>query len=478
MHIIEFQKRGLPHAHILLIMDQNDKPCTPEFVDTVVSAELPDPILFPDLHNIIITSMLHGPCGARNMQSPCMKDGKYSKKYPKPFSEHTTLPVDTYPQYRRSNNDRTAVKNHQVFTNADVVPYNPYLSATYACHINVEVATGIQSIKYLYKYVYKGHDRTCVSVESDGNAAEPVDEIKQYLDGRYVSACEAVWRIFKFPLHRNYPAVQRLQLHLPHMQSVTFDPDAEIGEDLLDNEDIHKTTLTEFFIACREYPEHAAGLLYCDFPTKFTWNRKTKSWHPRRGRFSTIGRVQFCTPTSGERYYLRMLLYVITCPISFEYLRTYEGRLYDTFQEACLARGLLESDDEWDTCLDEAGFIQSGHQLRQLFSVILLGNTPADPLGLFNRHLPDLSDDYRHRFETLYNNRHPTDDEIRDLTLQYIEIFLHKAGKKLIDFGLPEPMNIIRNLTAVSRILMDELSYDTVKLQNKWDTEYPRTIIE
>jgi hypothetical protein len=478
MHVIEFQKRGLPHAHILLIMDRNDKPCTPEFVDTVVCAELPDPVAFPDLHNIIVSSMLHGPCGARNMQSPCMKDDKCSKKYPKPFSEHTTLPVNTYPQYRRSDNGRTAVKNHQVFTNADVVPYNPYLSAKYGCHINVEVATGIQCVKYLYKYVYKGHDRTCVSVENDRHAEGPVDEIKEYLDARYVSACEAAWRIFKFPLHMNYPTVQRLQLHLPDMQSVTFDPDAETGEDLLDNDNIQKTTLTEFFTACQQYPEHAAGLLYCDFPAKFTWDRKTKSWHPRRGRFSTIGRVQFCTPISGERYYLRMLLYVVMCPLSFEYLRTYEGRLYGTFQEACLARGLLESDDEWDTCLNEAGFIQSGHQLRQLFAVILLGNTPADPSGLFDRHLPNLSDDCRYRFETLFNNPHPTDNEIKDLTLQYIEIFLHKAGKTLTDCGLPNPVNVIRNLTGVSRIITDELSYDTVKLQNKWDAEYPRTTTE
>jgi hypothetical protein len=97
IYIIEFQKRGLPHAHILLIMDQNDKSYTPEFVDTVVSAELPDPILFPDLYNIIVTSILHGSYDARNIQSPYMKDDKYSKKYPKPFSEHTILPVDIYP---------------------------------------------------------------------------------------------------------------------------------------------------------------------------------------------------------------------------------------------------------------------------------------------------------------------------------------------------------------------------------------------
>ena len=188
----------------------------------------------------------------------------------------------------------------------------------------MEVATGIEVVKYLYKYIYKGHDRACVSVEADGAIDEPIDEIKEYMDARYVSACEGSWRIFKFALHANYPAVHRLQLHLPDMQSVIFDPDAETGEEVLDRDKNHKTNLTEFFVACRQHStlqsQLAVGLLYCDFPSRFTWDPKTKSWNPRRGRFGTIGRVHFCTPTSGERYYLRMLLYIVTYPTSFEYL--------------------------------------------------------------------------------------------------------------------------------------------------------------
>jgi hypothetical protein len=40
-----------------------------------------------------------------------------------------------------------------------VVPYNSYLSLLFNCHINVEVCTSVAAVKYLYKYVYKGHDR-------------------------------------------------------------------------------------------------------------------------------------------------------------------------------------------------------------------------------------------------------------------------------------------------------------------------------
>ena len=142
MYVVEFQKRGLPHAHILLILDTAYKPRTPEQVDTIASAELPDPDMFPELHRIVVSSMLHGPCGLRNTNAPCMKDGKCSKNFPKPFSEETILPSDQYPQYRRRENGRTAEKGGNYFTNQDVVPYNPYLSSKYDCHINVEVATG------------------------------------------------------------------------------------------------------------------------------------------------------------------------------------------------------------------------------------------------------------------------------------------------------------------------------------------------
>ncbi len=50
------------------------------------------------------------------------------------------------------------------FDNRWVVPYNSYLSLLFNCHINVEVYTFVAIVKYLYKYVYKGHNRAQVDV--------------------------------------------------------------------------------------------------------------------------------------------------------------------------------------------------------------------------------------------------------------------------------------------------------------------------
>ncbi len=107
IHVIEWQKRGLPHAHILVILHPDDKPRGPDDYGRIVSAELPDKDAHPELYDIITTCMLHGPCGTINPQSPCMVDGICTKSYPKAFQEHTSDTSGSYPTYRRRDDGRT-----------------------------------------------------------------------------------------------------------------------------------------------------------------------------------------------------------------------------------------------------------------------------------------------------------------------------------------------------------------------------------
>ena len=81
--VVDLQKRGLPHAHILHIVPDEDKPRTPSHPDGVVSAEVPDPIASLELHEIVDTHMVHGPCGPLDPNCACMKDGLCTKNYPK-----------------------------------------------------------------------------------------------------------------------------------------------------------------------------------------------------------------------------------------------------------------------------------------------------------------------------------------------------------------------------------------------------------
>jgi len=143
------------------------------------------------------------------------------------------MDVHGYPIYRRRDTGHTLLVHGIELDNRWVVPHNVYLSTKYDAHINVEVYNNIHAVKYLFKYVYKGYDRATIDISrqndnaTEGNVVE-ADEIKKYLDCRYVSASEAAWRIFKFDMHERFPAIERLQYHLPNQQMVLFDDDDDV----------------------------------------------------------------------------------------------------------------------------------------------------------------------------------------------------------------------------------------------------------
>ncbi|GJR15788.1 helicase [Tanacetum coccineum] len=94
VYVIEFQKRGLPHAHILLWLEENSKCKTPAKIDDIILAELPSPTKDPDRYKVVTDYMLHGPCGKDGKYAPCTTEGKCSKHYPKQFYAETVLDED------------------------------------------------------------------------------------------------------------------------------------------------------------------------------------------------------------------------------------------------------------------------------------------------------------------------------------------------------------------------------------------------
>ncbi|XP_027090301.1 uncharacterized protein [Coffea arabica] len=216
VYVIEFQKKSFPHAHLLFILKLQFKPLNPEAYDKIVSAELLDRKERPHLYSLVVRHMIHGPCGKMNKNSPCMKNSVCKNYYPKGYSEHMTHGEDSYPNYRkRKDGKKIRVKGYDL-DNRWIIPYTPYLLALIDCHINVEICSTIKLVKYLYKYIFKGHDLVNFHTIAD-ETPQDVDEIKEFQRGRWVSLPEALWRIYAFRLNEMTPAVYSLQLKVSNV---------------------------------------------------------------------------------------------------------------------------------------------------------------------------------------------------------------------------------------------------------------------
>ncbi|ONM53820.1 hypothetical protein ZEAMMB73_Zm00001d019863 [Zea mays] len=392
VYVVEFQKRGLPHAHFLLIMQRKYKLTCPEQYDLLISAEIPSN-KYPELRKMVIKHMMHGPCGSLNPNCPCTK-GRASCKnqYPRHFREATMQGKDSYPNYRRRDDGRKEKVRGCELDNRWVVPYNPYLLRLFNCHINVEACGSIKAVKYLFKYIYKGHDRASVVMRDASKENGDVDEIQQYRDARWVTSPEALWRIYGFELSQNSPSVMQLQLHLPNMHMVTFHK-RQMVERVVNRPGADRSMITAYFEANKLY-EEARGILYRDFPEWYTW-KQGKVWQRRKQNTGgQVGRIVSALPSEGERFYLRLLLNHVTGATSYVDLRTVDGDTLPSFREAAQRRGLLEADNTIDECLNEAALYQMPSALRRLFATILVYCEPNDVAELWQRHLDTMSEDY------------------------------------------------------------------------------------
>ena len=417
--------------------------------------------------------MMHGPCGRDRPKSPCMEKGECTKNYPKSYSDNTRIDKSGFVVYKRRADERSSVlKGDTTIGNQYVVAHNLSLLKKYQAHINIEWCCKTNAIKYLFKYITKGVDRSTVLLKKAGEESVEdgekkkqkieVDEIERCQDYRYISACEASWRLFSFHIHHNQPSVMKLTVHLPGKHKLVYDEDKNL-RDVLSKDDVEKTMLTAFFVACQTY-EEARELTYIQFPTRFTYHSDSKTWTPRKTGAS-IGRVTYVHPASGALYYLRMLIHVFKGPTGFEYLCTVGNTVYEEFRDACYARGLLDDDKEWHEAIEEPSHWATGWQLRRLFIIILIYCEVANPLKLWEHAWKYLSEDilYMKQKEFRFPELILQDEQLQQYTLLEIERLLKENDKSLTDFlGMPRPDETI--LKEISNtVLRQELNYDTEK---------------
>ncbi|CAN7139408.1 unnamed protein product [Brassica rapa subsp. narinosa] len=182
LHRIEFQKRGLPHAHILLWLGNSSRTPSAQEIDEIISAELPNKEEDPEAYNLVIKHMIHGPCGDHVWRRMCA---------PKSILDRIMTILRLISQGIAS----AVIEKGYTATTSDAV----------------------------------------VSSEPKDKVIKQRNEIQEFIDVRYLSACEDMWRTFAFHIHKRKPSVEKLIIHLEALSRVT----SRAGLKIIKGEDSH-----------------------------------------------------------------------------------------------------------------------------------------------------------------------------------------------------------------------------------------------
>nr|GEV23184.1 uncharacterized protein [Tanacetum cinerariifolium] len=317
----------------------------------------------------------------------------------------------------------------------DVKPFGRIIAIAenILCAINVEHCGWTTLIKYLFKYISKGTDKIAACVvrsDTHGDMNTPstsrqsqiiIDEIKNYLDSRYISPHEACWRLFEFEIHYREPAVQVLAVHGKNMQRIVFRERDQLQS--VANNPHKKTTLSEW-LDYSKFHTDGRHLTYLDFPFEYVWSKNHRYWQRRRqvNRYSII-RMSYVHPATCDLFYQRILLSHQKGCKNFRDIRTVHYTVHLTCRAACEAMGLPGEDKEWEATLTGA-------------------STTATPR---------------------ITNLHIDPSELENYTKYKLEACLNHCSRSLTDFGISLPpedlMSVLQN-----RLLMKENSYDRAVL--------------
>jgi hypothetical protein len=168
-----------------------------------------------------------------------------------------------------------------------------------------------------------------------------------------------------------------LSFHLRDEQRITFRDNSNLVSVLARNRE-KKTMFLAWMEANKKYPS-GRSLTYTKYPSMFVYDTDNRCWRRRKSGYS-LGRLSFIPTSNRESYYLRLLLNVQAGCTSFEDIRTVNGHVFDSYREACGELLLLADDREFLDAIDELSILGSGHYLRNVFAMLLLGSSLSDPL--------------------------------------------------------------------------------------------------
>jgi hypothetical protein len=394
-------------------------------IDSVIEAALPKNN--PPLERKIWKFMTHQRNHLTRETSRCRKGNKCIYGFPHPLTLSTWVDEDGHVHYKRdTEEDRW------------IAPHIPELIDELDCHIYVDVVFTVSVFTYLYKYLYKGPDRTNFHLPEA--RSETRDETKDYVEARYLSAHEAVWRILGFHITSKNPSVTCLPVHLPDENIARFTGSGTASDTTTSlliryfnrplAPQFESVKYADYFKDYVLYKWTETGVLQADEHLEEVIRGCTRNKVSPRRVGSKVARLRVISPTAGELFYLRCLLCRLAAR-SFAQLHTIDGVVHDSYHEAAIALGLFSNENEGHyALLDAIASFCPPTQLRFLFSRIVLEGFPGVPL--WNELKLQLAQDF------IRNCR--SEERGIDLSLQALQLLFQDAGRTLNQFGLPQPL--------------------------------------
>ena len=499
LHVIEYQYRGLPHAHMVIRLNNAQDTNAANrndlfrFVDQNFTAEMPRfegqelaNILWWDDGNkltdeykekaveMVRKHNLHNCAVAVN---GCKKD--VSDRCRRGYSRTETInqtyldPLTDRVVYRRRHQD-----------DLKVVPYNLQMMMDWDSHINVEFSGTQHCVVYLYKYLFKGPKRReKIEMHSEQNN-DSQDEIKLFIYGQVVCSMGAMWRFYGY---QDYPA------SLPAVCSFKVRTPEQIAYI------VNSGQICELYVYFNRPPE-LEHLKYVEFMKMYNISSKIPKYYQNnkmqcennvgnerhyftifeKGNSTDIYayiyipidkvdrcvRLQMIYRLAGEIYYMRLLL-LHKPSRGHDDLRTFvfprgggSPTIFNSFQQSAIAHGLVENIDDVKSTFADMCQNGTASQCRSYFVILTLHG--------YETHAIYDNDEYR-RFmymDYIQFQNIQTEEYAQVLMLRDLERLFRKSRSSLEKYGFPKPNS-----------LPTELQCEVLQWQNEEEMQRQRVLL-
>ena len=420
MHVIEYQHRGAPHAHIVAKLTNgpshdNTDECIAwinQHIHIVTPTITENSSVENKLYVELVTKFQQHKCYSDKKPGGCQAvDGSCSRHYDKTVPTPTTsFDTSGFPVYSRPENK-----------DLKTVPHNRQMLTDWKAHLNVEFSGKTYTVVYLYSYLFKGRKQEKHELLARNPDVDPNDEITLYVRARMLCAFDAMWRVLGYQTYpATEPSVSLIKAKLAS-QVVLLANDHKLCDlavyfsraDTLN--DMKYTTFFSKYEYDSKYPNRIRTTIREDFipesdefnpdihsiyhdmqatETVSTANRERRIYVYKRANSSDqIVRMGMVYVTAGEIWYLRLLLLNVAA-ISFDDLQTVNGIKYGTFQAAAIARGFVRDRNEAKICYREAWPTSTPPERRALLVMLAMNGYPALDIFNDNEFYPTLCEDY------------------------------------------------------------------------------------